>query len=280
MKFCMMSYTLSRQHYGVDDIIRITRSCRMTAIDWVTTYGCSPRHLRRQCEAAGLTIACYTFFLTRLIEGRTDWQDDAGRELSVAAELGVPLIMVPTPPIMGIGDRNENRCRWMDALAWILPRARNAGLTVSVENYPGSLSPFVTADDFLTARRDLPELMLTFDSGNAAGGEAPVTSLQRCLPYVVHVHFKDWTVGVNPAPGAQRMLDGRYYTPALVGEGGVDNAGCLAVLRQGGYQGMVNIEYESDVYPAEIAVKKAMAYLSTIPEAAGCFSPTDWAAVC
>lgn len=274
MNFCMMSYSLSRQHYGVDDIIHAARDCGMNAIDWVTTCGCDPRELRRKCEDAGLNVACYTFFLTRLIEGKKGWRDEARRELSCAAMLGVPIIMVPTPPIAGIDDRDEIRRRWTDALAWFIPLAGQAGLTLSVENYPGDLSPLVTADDFLSVRGELPELKLTFDSGNAAGGEDPAVSLRRCLEYVVHVHFKDWTISESSTPGARRMLDGRYYSPALIGEGQVDNTGCLAVLRQADYKGLINIEYEGDLYPAKMAVKKAIAYLSTQPETTGSLQPS------
>lgn len=263
----MMSYSLSRQRYGVDDIIGTARDCGMRAIDWLTTCGCEPGELRRRCEDAGLRVACYTFFLIRLIEGKKDWRDEARRELSCAVKLGAPLIMVPTPPLVGIGDRDESRRRWTDALAWLLPLAGQDGLTVSVENYPGDLSPLVTADDFLSFQRALPGLKLTFDSGNAAGGEDPVASLRRCLEDVVHVHFKDWLIADSPAPGARRMLDGRYYSPALIGEGRVDNAGCLAVLRRAGYKGLINIEYEADLYPAKTAVKKAVDYLSALPEA-------------
>ena len=114
-----------------------------------------------------------------------------------------------------------------------------------MENFPGEHSAFVTADDFLEARKEIPQLRLTFDNGNASSGENPIESFRRCREYVVHAHFKDWHIRDEPTAGYQKMLDGRYYNYALIGEGDIDTAGCWKAMKDAGYRGYINIESDS-----------------------------------
>ena len=60
------------------------------------------------------------------------------------------------------------------------------------------------------------------------------------------------------------MLDGRYYCPALIGEGKVDTAGCWNAMREAGYDGYINIEYENNHYRADDAIQRALAYLRSL----------------
>ena len=87
------------------------------------------------------------------------------------------------------------------------------------------------------------------------GGEDPAASFARCAAHVIHAHFKDW---VRAAPGAgMEALDGRRYTPALIGEGVVDQKACLAAMQSAGYGGHINIEYEGNQYLPDDATRRA-----------------------
>ena len=262
MKLCMMTYTMARQGVGVEEIVRCAQDLRLEGIDWVTTYGRKPQDLKALSADAGLTIACHTFFLRSFPDGDA-WIDEAKQGIDDAVALGAPVVMIPTMvrPEM---ERAEFRRRWIAALAEVAPLARRAGVTLTIENFPGVDSAFVTAADFHEAQRQVPDLKLTFDDGNAASGEDPVASFRACAPDVAHIHLKDWTVRDTPADGFRPMLDGRYYKPALVGEGDMPTAACWEAFRAAGYTGFINIEYAGGEIPAAEAMRRAVGYLRSL----------------
>ena len=258
MKYSMMTYTVMRQGgYTPADCVRIASDLGMEGIDWVSTYGEDPKLLRKMSVDAGLTVAAHTFFIKTcdVAEAR----EIASQRMDNAVLLGAPLVMIPPAPFAGVTDPDENRRRWAEVLAAVFPLAEERGLVLTVENFPGAASAVVTAADFYELKKAVPALKLTFDDGNAAGGEDPVASLKACLEDVVHVHFKDWVF--SSAPGGKPMKNGLYASPALVGEGDVPTCAVEKVLADAGYAGFINIEYENNVYPAEEAVRRALAYL-------------------
>ncbi len=260
MKFSMMSYTMARQGFQVEDIVRTAAELKMDGIDWVTTYERDPEEIKKLCADVGLPIIAYTFFLPKANAREPGFLDDAKRSLETAVRLGAPLVMIPTPPVTGATDRAEARKVWTDALVQVAPLAEQAGVIMTVENFPGLLSPFVTADDFLEARKVIPSLYLTFDNGNASTGEDQLESLRRCAPYVKHVHFKDWDFSPEPREGFRQMING-YYRSALIGDGVVDSRATLRELEKIGYDGYINIEYENNDYPADQGIKKVLEHL-------------------
>jgi sugar phosphate isomerase/epimerase len=171
--------------------------------------------------------------------------------------------MIPTMQRPDL-DRLAFRARWIEALEQIAPLAAQAGVVLTIENFPGCASAFVTAADFCAAKQRVPSLKLTFDSGNAAGGEDPVASYQACAADVVHVHLKDWTVRDEPTEGYRQMLNGKYFRSALIGEGDMPTAAVWQALRTAGYKGFVNIEYEGNEIPAAEAMRRAVTYLRSL----------------
>jgi len=178
--------------------------------------------------------------------------------------MGAPVTMLVTP---GKGDvpREQSQRNWIAGLAEVAPFARAAGVTLTIENFPGASSPFVTSADVIAAFRAVPGLKLTFDNGNCVtGGEDAALSFERSKEYVVHAHFKDWDA--LPGDGTEGMpgLDGRRYRAALIGEGIVDHRNCVAAMRTAGYSGYINIEYENNRYPALDANRRALDYLRAL----------------
>ncbi len=260
MKFSMMTYTMMRQKgFTPADCVRVAAELKMEGIDWVTTYGEDPAYLKKMSEDAGLIIAAHTFF----VPGNTiaEKVSTAEKSLDDACILGAPVVMIPPCPFDDIPDPVENRKRWVELLAEIAPLAEQRNLIFTVENFPGASSGFVTADDFYEAKKVIPSLKLTFDNGNAASGEDQIESLKQCFKDVAHVHFKDWDISDEQPCAWRKMRDGKYYTPALIGEGKIDSKATLKALEDLGYKGFINIEYENDKYPADEAIRKALDYL-------------------
>jgi sugar phosphate isomerase/epimerase len=244
MKLAMMSYIMGVHGFGLDDIIRTAVKCKLDGMDWDARFGTDPFEVKKKSADAGLPIVCYIFFLKKFLSGDPGWIDEAKKEIEYAARLGTPVVMIPTMTSDRL-PRGEFRRRWIGALSEIVHLTDKAGITLTVENFPGEHSAFVTADDFLEARKEIPQLRLTFDNGNASSGENPIESFRRCREYVVHAHFKDWHIRDEPTAGYQKMLDGRYYNYALIGEGDIDTAGCWKAMKDAGYRGYINIESDS-----------------------------------
>ena len=259
MKYSMMTYTLMRQKgYTPADCVQWAKKLGMEGIDWVSTYGEDPALLRKMSEDAGLVVAAHTFFIRKDDIPRVE--SVAARSLDDACTLGAPVVMVVPMP-MGFTEPEKNRLVWTDLLKRIAPLAAERNLVLTVENFPGSASPFVTASDFYEVKKVVPSLKLTFDNGNAFTGEDPIESLKRCAADIAHVHLKDWLRSETALGGYRQMTDGFYYKPALIGEGVVDSRATVKALEEVGYDGFVNIEYEGDDVPAHEGVRRVLEYL-------------------
>lgn len=257
-----MTYTMARQGtYQVEDFIKTAVECGLEGIDWISTYGRDPKELKKMSDDAGLEVACHTFFLRGFTKHEEGWLDGAKQSIQDAVTLGAPVVMIPPGARVNETDRNETRKAWISALKQVAPLTDDAGLILTVENFPGKFSPFVTSSDFFQAQKEIPQLKLTYDNGNAASGEDPVESFKKCADYVVHAHFKDWDITDHPEEGYREMQDGKYYRAALIGEGNIDTKGCWKAMREYGYKGFINIEYENNLYPADQAIKKVAEYL-------------------
>lgn len=264
MKLSVMSYTLARRKSNEDfDLVRMcqfTLELGLDGIDVVTTYGRHPREIRRLLDDFGLKAACHTFFADLNHADPKAQQpglDTIKRGIDNAVTIGADKIMVVTPGKDGVA-RDETRRNFIAGLKKVAPVAKDAGITLTVENFPGAFSPFVTAGDFHIAKKEIPGLKLTFDNGNAATGENAAASFRLCATDVVHAHFKDWELADNGMLG----LDGRRYRGALIGEGIMDHQSVLAEMKKAGYKGYINIEYEGDKYDPEDATRRAAKYLT------------------
>jgi len=265
MKLSVMSYTLAKMYVGKPfDLVamcRLAQELGTDGVDMVTLYGYPAAEVRKILDDHGIKTVCHTFgpgLNTADPAARRAALDIVRRGLDDARALGTDKIMVVTPGKADMS-RDESRQNYIAGLVEAAKLAERAGITLTIENFPGENSPFVTADDFFLALREVPSLRLTYDNGNAFGGEDPAQSFARCAKYAVHAHFKDWDE--LPAGQGRRMLNGKWYTPALIGEGVLDHKACLAAMKRAGYSGYINIEYEATKYPADQATRRAAAYL-------------------
>ena len=261
----MMSYTWSRQpaHFDLRKMLTQTKGLGMAGIDFVGLHNQSAKALRQLADDHGVAVVCHTFFADLDSPDARKRQaacDSAKRSFADAVTLGAPVVMIPTPGKAGL-DPRAGRRNWIAGLQAVQPFAADAGVVLTVENFPGADSPFVIADDLLEAVREVPGLKVTYDNGNASGGEDPAESFRRCAAHVVHAHFKDWCMRDTPAEGYRPQRDGRCGKAALIGEGSVDQKACLAAMRGAGYSGCINIEYEGNVYTPADACRRAAAYL-------------------
>jgi inosose dehydratase len=115
-----------------------------------------------------------------------------------------------------------------------------------------------------------PEVGLLHDTGHAtfSGGDAP-TELKKHVKRVNHVHCKDVRPGVAKLARNRdwsfltAVINGAFSTP---GEGCVDFAAVIAILRKAGYRGWLVVEGEQDpaVAPAYRYADMAYRYLRAL----------------
>lgn len=271
MKLSVMSYTIARTGWynkenkleGLKKTCRLAQEIGTDGIDWVTTYNIPPVEVRKAMDDNGLKTVCYTDFVSGLSQDtfaqRCATVDSVYVIIDTAVKLGTDKVMLVTPGNDNV-PRDILRRNYIRGLQECAGFARKAGVTMTIENFPGKNSPFVVSGDVLEAFREVPGLKLTYDNGNVAiGGEDPGASFTRCADYVAHAHFKDWER--MPQGEGREALDGHFYKPALIGEGMVDQLGSLKAMKAAGYQGYINIEYESNEYPADEATRRAAKYL-------------------
>jgi inosose dehydratase len=105
---------------------------------------------------------------------------------------------------------------------------------------------------------------LTFDSGHAAfGGTDPATLLRDFVARVAHVHFKDVRPAVIRDTRVQDLsfldsvLAGAFTVP---GDGAIDFAALVSVLKKAGYEGWVVVEAEQDPAKAHPLTYARMAH--------------------
>jgi len=256
MKISMMTYTMARglkqgEKFDVKGLCEFTRQLSLDAVDWVTTYGYEPREIRRITDGFGLTNICYTFFCD--LNFATPAERATGRDafkkgIETAVVLGADKVMLPIGGKQNL-TREQSFRNWIEGLREVIDFADAAKVTVTIENFPHYLSPFIVSADVNRAVAEIPQLRITYDNGNViTGGEPAPEGFIRSAKYVVHSHFKDFTACKEGDRGAMRCLDGKFRRAVLVGDGEVDQVGCLRAMKQHGYAGCINFEYEGYEY--------------------------------
>lgn len=139
-------------------------------------------------------------------------------------------------------ERQERFERLVDTLRGLAATAQEAGVSLNIENHIGSHG--VTSSDTVRIIEAVGAgLGITYDPGNLLmlGEGEPLTALERQLPYIRHVHFKDL-----------KVLGNRKHLPALVGEGDVPWSDLMPKLAKSGYDGYFSTEFEKRWHPEKL----------------------------
>lgn len=131
----------------------------------------------------------------------------------------------------------------------LVPLAEEYDVVINIEPH----GYYTTKPDFMAemlAFVDSPYLRMNMDTGNTfIAGQDPVAFLERFRDRVSHVHIKD--VSESLAAAARGELTGIAVSHCAVGDGVNANniRGCLALLRDAGYAGVLSIECEGQGGP-------------------------------
>lgn len=144
-----------------------------------------------------------------------------------------------------------------DALGWIITGLKEAAayaygknVTLALENH-GKMAGRSDQVELILKAVASPALKANPDTGNfllvhQASHEAVADLAARAAM----VHFKDFRVAPDDYAGfAYTALDGLKFAGTAIGEGEVDLPDCITSLRQAGFDGWLNIEYEAEEDP-------------------------------
>jgi len=194
--------------------------------------------VRAALDRHGMTCACYYIAADlnateAAAEAKALEQFKEG--IDNAMTLGSPIVFTHGTQHSYAGE--DMFARYTDRLAEMLPLVNETPMTLVVEN-AGTLMHKV--QDMLRLMDALGEagLRLCLDTGNFYLWEQDaVDATRRAIEWTIHFHVKDYVDQSWVTPGTQPAA-----TQVDLGTGSVDHAGCLQILRDSGYEGVLAFE--------------------------------------
>ena len=207
--------------------------------------------IRKRLLDFGLTTACYSVGVN-LLEGKSAIEF-LKRNAELAAELGSPFLHHTLIDSLTLP---KNAPSFIEVFPQILDTAseiarycQSLGLTCLYEEqglYFNGIEPFRRFFDEIKQR--CPNVGICGDFGNILfADESPTTFFNTFLSDIKHVHIKDYQkASANDTPTVQdgwlQTKNGTYIKDVPLGEGIVDAAACLQILKKSNYQGAFSLE--------------------------------------
>ncbi len=150
-----------------------------------------------------LEVACIDGmcnFVSREPAARQKGIDDLRRSLDLAAQLSCPIVLAAGSRLSDDIAPAEGRSMIADGLNACMPAAKDAGITLSIEDFGVAPTLQCAAADCLEVMELAPGVAFVFDTGNFYfAGEDALDNFDVLAPRTCHVHFKDWIKSDQPA---------------------------------------------------------------------------------
>jgi len=271
MKLSVMIYSFSRtllsRQMSLPEVLKIISDLGVEGVD-ISSHlmmGMKPLELYSIMRNFGLQAICYIVnadFVHVERKEREKAIEVVKHGLNTCVELESPLMMIVTGVTKEGIDTQTGRHYVIEGLNKCVPVVQSAGITLSIENFPGVCSPHCTSTEVLEVCNAVHSLKIVYDVGNIlTGGEDPVKAFHAMAPYIVHSHMKDWVIGLEG-----EGIEGRgrkFFKPALVGEGIIDYPTVLSEMSARGYNGYLAFEYEGEMNSQD-AVRRGITYLRSV----------------
>lgn len=261
--------TLGCPDYGVDEVIALARrhgyagveirflsgTVDLAALDELSPAGIG--ETRRRFDDAGLEVAAIGTSIT--MSGldpteRVRQMEAARRNLAIAEALGAPCLRVFGGPLPAGADRERTLDAIAEGLGTIAEMTAASGVATLIETH----DDFCTSDRVLElfARGASPSLGVLWDTLHShRHGEAAAATWAALGERIRLVHVKDAAVATPEA-----------FDLALTGEGSVPVAGFLDLLREAGFEGYLDFEWEKGWHPEmpgpEVAIPHFAEFMS------------------
>lgn len=264
MKLGVSSYSYSRYvSEGKIDLFGLIKTTAEIGFEGIEFSGFGPegndadpielaKKVKDACAEAGLTIMSWTIGADFL---RNDVDAEIERlkgQVDIAAALGAPKMRHDATG--GFPDRTNGLAEFFEALpivakgyAGVTEYAADKGVKTMIENH-GFFFQDSDRVEALINKVGNPNFGALVDIGNfLCADEEPMQAVKRMAPYAFHVHAKDFHVKpmcADPGEGWFRSRGGVPLRGAIVGHGNVNTKRCIEILKEGGYDGFLSIEFE------------------------------------
>ena len=176
--------------------------------------------------------------------------DHTCRALTLARELGARCITTePGGPVEPGQSWSQALRLFVEGLKSVAEHAEKEGVLLLVEPEPGLL--IEKMEQFLELMRhiDSPAVGLNFDIGHAyCVGDEPAEFIPKMAAYIRHIHLED-------------IAATRVHQHLVPGDGAIDFAATLRVIRSIGYEGWVTIELYPYVENPDEAARRGRQYI-------------------
>lgn len=221
--------------------------------------------IREKAAAAGLIISNYAILADLLKESREEYEAEVERlkrEVDIARKLGVTTMRHDVAAFrrpMQLSSAvhfEQDLPRLVEGCRIIADYAAQFGITTTLENH----GFYVNGSDRVIRLIEAvgrPNYRLTLDTGNFwCVDEDPVVGVIKTIPYAAMIHLKDFYFRRRSRYGKQGTLfrcdsgtwfqttTGNLLRGAIVGDGDIDMAETLSVIKQSGYEGCISLEFE------------------------------------
>lgn len=243
------------------ELLHEARETGIEAVEINMTYLSEHEETYGLLKDADLKVSCvYEFYE---MESRRE-TDRARKHIETARKAGAGLILVvpgffseETESFRGcVGDQektdkflneNEKALRMAEGMTEITALGAEAGIRVVIEDFDDVRSPISCVSGMKWFLGRIPELKVTFDTGNFITHKEDIfTAWQALRDRVIHVHCKD--------RGTQSVAVGDGYLPM---------AEILTDILQSGYQGYFAIEH-FDAPEQENCIRRSAAKIQEI----------------
>jgi len=188
--------------------------------------------IRRAAEESGIAVCCLATGCKFADPAScAEMTEKALRAVELASALGAPAIRVFGGGIPEGGTREQSFNLIVESLLALSGPARAAGVTVCMETHDSWCDPFAVGDIMNTVNQ--PSVAVNWDIMHPVlkAGYTIQAAFELLSPWIRHVHVHDG------------RMDGGQLTLLPVGDGVIDHAAALRLLKVGGYGGFVSGEW-------------------------------------
>jgi len=267
MKIGVSSYSFSRLvNSGEMDQIAVIAKAREIGFDVIEFATISlpegrtlpefAGELREKAERVGIDIVNYTIGADFLTGSDRDLRAEIARvqgEVDIAGILGTPGMRHDASggwPIGHGGPKSFDAAipRLSEGCRAVTEYAAEKGIKTMVENHGFFCQDSLRVEQLVTAVNH-PNFGVLIDIGNfLCVDDDPAMAVGRLMPYAFHCHAKDFHIkpgtGLFPGQGWFVSRAGNYLRGAIIGHGNVEILHCLKIMNNGGFEGVLSIEFE------------------------------------
>lgn len=155
--------------------------------------------------------------------------------------------VMPIPGFLEGESEEENeivRNNMLKGMKNLCEYANAHDIRVSIEDFDDSASPIADSAGMLWFLDRIPELKVTFDTGNFMySNEEELHAFRKLSSRIIHVHCKDRSLKGLPGEEPKISIGGAKLYPSPVGSGCIRMKEILELLKEMDYKGALTIEH-------------------------------------